>query len=302
MNFSRADLADIVYFLSVAKHRNFRRAAIELSVSTSAVSHALKGLEDRLGVRLFNRTSRSVTLTAIGEIFHSNVSPHIDAIDGAFEDLNKFRAAPTGRLRLNVLGDAATLLISPVLPAFMERYPEVELEISADNNMVDVIAEGFDGGIRYGGTVPADMIAQRLSADIRWVVVGSPNYLSRYGTPNHPEDLGSHKCFRGRSGYNKIVQWEFEQSGHEFAVQVAGNIIVNTTETLMPALLSGGGLAYVPALLAKPFVDEGKLAVVLTEWSPLGPPFYMYYSSRKQVPTGLRLLCELIRELKPAGF
>jgi DNA-binding transcriptional LysR family regulator len=173
MQISRADVADLIYFMAIARHRSFSRAAIELGVSASALSHALKGLETRLGVRLLNRTTKSVTPTAAGEELVQSVLQPFDTIEGALESLNRYRNTPTGRIRINAAVEAANLLLAPVMPAFMDRYPDIEIDIVASNRMVDVTDAGFDAGIRYGGTVPEDMVARRLSADIRWVIAAS---------------------------------------------------------------------------------------------------------------------------------
>lgn len=173
MQISRADVADLIYFMAIARHRSFSRAAIELGVSASALSHALKGLETRLGVRLLNRTTKSVTPTAAGEELVQSVLQPFDAIEGALESLNRYRNTPTGRIRINAAVEAANLLLAPIMPAFMDRYPDIEIDIVASNRMVDVTDAGFDAGIRYGGTVPEDMVARRLSADIRWVIAAS---------------------------------------------------------------------------------------------------------------------------------
>ena len=209
----RANLADFSYFLAIAKHRSFRRASLELGVSASALSHALKGLEARLGVRLLNRTNRSVTLTAAGEELFSAVDAPFAAIGSAVEALNRHRGEPAGRVRLNVMEHASALLLAPVLPTFVDRYPKVEVDVRVSNHLLDVIDTGADAGIRYGDTVPEDMIAQRLSADIRWVVVGAPAYLERYGAPTHPNDLIAHRCLRIRLGNDRIYHWEFEKNG-----------------------------------------------------------------------------------------
>ena len=213
MQLRRSDLADLSYFLEIAKHRNFRRAALELDISASALSHALRGLEERLGVRLLNRTSRSATLTAAGEALQSALVQPFDEIGSALDVLNGFRDAPKGRVRLSVLTEAAEFLIGPIMATFLARYPEVEIEFSVNNRMIDVVESGFDAGIRYGGTVPQDMIAQRLSADIRWLVVGAPSYFEQFGIPVHPNDLQTHRCVKIRIGDDRIYRWEFERSG-----------------------------------------------------------------------------------------
>ena len=195
MQFRRSDLTDLSYFLELAKHRNFRKAGLELGISASALSHALRGFEERLGVRLLNRTTRSVTLTAAGEALHTAVVGPFEEIGRAVDVVNQFRDAPMGRVKLSVPSEAAAFLIGPVMATFLERYPDVEIEVSVSNRMIDVIEGGFDAGIRYGGTVPEDMVAQRLSGDIRWLVVGAPSYFERHGVPTHPNDLLQHRAF-----------------------------------------------------------------------------------------------------------
>ncbi|WP_266020029.1 LysR family transcriptional regulator [Brucella intermedia] len=302
MQTNRADIADLTYFLAIARHRSFSRAAIEIGVSASALSHALKGLESRFGVRLLNRTTKSVTLTAAGEALAAAIGEPFEVIDTAIETLNRFRDAPTGRIRLNVAVEAANLLLAPVLPTFVERYPDVKLDIVASNRMVDVTDAGFDAGIRYGGTVPEDMIAQRLSADIRWVVAASPEYLDRFGVPEHPDDLLQHRCISNRLGDDRVYRWEFERDGEERQVAVPTSITVDLAETGLIAVLGGVGLMYFPEPLIAPYVADGRLRLVLPDWASTGDGFHIYSSSRRQVPTGLRLLIDLIRELRPMGL
>ncbi len=299
---SRSDLADLTYFLAIARHRNFRLAGLELGVSASALSHALKGLESRLGVRLLNRTNRSVTLTAAGEELRDAVADPFRRIDQAVDGLNRYRDAPTGRVRLNVVAEAASLLLAPVMPTFIERYPEIELHISARDQMMDVIEGGFDAGIRYGGTVPEDMISQRLSADLRWVVAAAPSYLDRAGTPRHPEDLRLHQCLGVRLGDDRIYRWEFEGPDGEFAVSVPNRIVLDDARTMLSMARLGSGLIYGLEATFEPFVARGELRYVLEEWATFGPGYHIYYSGRRQLPTGLRLLIELIRELRPLSL
>lgn len=237
MPVNRIDLADYSYFLAIARHRNFRRAGVELGVSTSALSHSLKGLETRIGIRLINRTNRSVTLTAAGEELQAAISDPFDRIEQAVDSLNRFRDVPKGRIRLNVPSDAASLLLGPALPHFVERYPDIALDLAVSNQLVDVIDGGFDAGIRYGGTVPEDMIAQRLSADIRWVVVGSVAYLERHGVPLHPHDLAAHRCLRFRLGDDTLYRWEFERQSENMAVAVPGSLTFDDSRAILSALL-----------------------------------------------------------------
>ncbi|WP_336281660.1 LysR family transcriptional regulator [Cronobacter dublinensis] len=302
MQTSRADIADLIYFLAIARHRSFTRAAVESGVSASALSHALKGLETRLGVRLFNRTTKSVTLTAAGEVLVQAILKPFEAIDDALESLNQFRDSPGGRIRINAAVEAANLLLAPVMPAFMDRYPHVEIDIVASNRMVDVTEAGFDAGIRYGGTVPEDMIARRLSADIRWVIAASPDYLARYGTPAHPEDLLHHRCVSNRLGDDRIYRWELERDGETLQITVPTSVTVNQAETGLVAVLGGAGLMYFPEPLVAPYINDGRLTLVLTDWSVREDGFYIYYSGRRQLPTGLRLLIEFIQEVRPLGL
>lgn len=302
MQFGRSNLADFNTFLAVARHRSFRRAALELGVSGSALSHAIKGLEERLGVRLLNRTNRSVTLTAAGEALRDEIAAPFDAIGQAVENLNRFRDAPAGRIRLNVPSDAATLLLAPVLPVFVDRYPEVELDLAVTNRLVDVTDGGFDAGVRYGGTVPEDMIAQRLSADIRWVLAAAPGYLARFGEPSHPDDLKDHRCLRFRLGDDTVYRWEFERGDSRVEVSVPGPLTLDDSRIILALLRDGVGLMYAPEPLVAPLVEAGSARLVMEDWASSGPGFHVYYSSRRQAPVGLRLLVDLIREMRPLGL
>lgn len=299
---SRADVADLIYFLAIARHRSFSRAAIELGVSASALSHALKGLETRLGVRLLNRTTKSVTPTAAGDELARSVLMPFGTIEGALESLNRYRNTPAGRIRINAAVEAANLLLAPVIPAFTDRYHDIEIDIVASNRMDDITDGGFDAGIRYGGTVPEDMVARRLSADIRWVIAASPGYLARYGTPQHPQDLLNHRCISNRLGDDRVYRWELEREGEKYQLTVPGTVTVNQAETGLVAVLGGAGLMYFPEPLVAHYVEEGRLELVLTDWSPQDEGFHIYFSSRRQLPTGLRLLIEFILEARPLGL
>ncbi|CAN7592667.1 LysR family transcriptional regulator [Phenylobacterium sp. LjRoot164] len=302
MQFRRSDFADLSYFLAIARHRNFRKAGLELGLSASALSHALRGLEERLGVRLFNRTSRSVTLTAAGEALQAAIEDPFSEIGRAVEVVNRFRDAPMGRVRLSVPNDAADHLVAPVLPIFVERYPDIELEVSVSNRMIDVVEGGYDAGIRYGGTVPEDMIAQRLSADIRWIVVAAPAYLERFGAPEHPNDLLSHRCIRIRIGDESIYRWEFEKGQEKLAVSAPGSLIVDDGRLGVAAALQGAGLMYVADTMVREQLADGRLQTVLDDWAPVDGGYHIYYSSRRQVPGALRLFIDLVREIRPLGL
>ncbi|WAH56382.1 LysR family transcriptional regulator [Pseudomonas silvicola] len=301
MQLSRANLADFVYFLAIARHRSFSRAGQDVGISASALSHAIKGLEARIGVRLLNRTTRSVTLTAAGEELQKVISAPMQKMDQAMDVLNRYRDEPTGRIRLNMLSDAADLLLGPVLPVFNDRYPEIQIDLTATNLIVDVIGTGHDAGIRYGGTVPEDMIAQRLSPDIRWVVVAAAQYLERFGVPAHPNDLHRHRCLRIRLGNGNLYDWEFEKDGEEIAIAVPGLITIDETRAGLSLVRQGAGLMYAPEPAVSPLLQRGEVVTVLDDWASVAPGFHLYYSSHRQLPMGLRLLIDLIRELRPMG-
>lgn len=299
MQLSRTDLADFLYFLAIARHSNFRRAALEMGVTTSALSHAITALEARRGVRLLNRTTRSVTLTAAGEELRASIEGPLQTVGEAAENLNRFRDAPMGRVRINILEDAVPLLLDPVMPILADRYPEVEVDISVSNRLIDVIAGGFDAGIRYGGTVPEDMIAQRLSPDIRWVAAASPAYLERFGTPATPQDLRDHRCIGIRLGNDQLYQWEFERGPEAVAIATPGPLTVDESHAAIGFGLGGVGIIYGAEPVLRPYLDRGSLKVVLSDWASMGSGFHAYYSGRRQVPTALRLLIDLICEIAP---
>ena len=257
-------LVELTYVVAIARHRNFRKAGLDLGISASGLSHALKGLETRLGVRLVNRTNRSVTLTAAGQELCDAIGKPFESIDRALEDLDRFRDAPRGRVRLNVVADAAPLLVGPVMGVFADRYPEIEVDIVVSNRMLDVVAEGFDAGIRYGGTVPEDMVAQRLSADTKWVVAGAPDYFDRFGIPVVPADLAAHRCLGVRLGNDRIYDWEFQGPEGEFAVRVTSRITADDTRATLTMACAGAGLLYGPEGAINPYVERGDLRLVLT--------------------------------------
>jgi len=302
MQLNRADLADFAYFIAIARHGSFRRAAVDFGVSASALSHAINGLEERLGVRLLNRTTRSVTLTAAGEELLETIRGPVEQIGQAVENLNRYRDAPAGRIRVNVLEDAANLLLAPVMPVFVDRFPDVEIDISVDNRLLDVTGSGYDAGIRYGGTVPEDMIAQRLSANVRWVAAASPDYLDRFGRPSHPEELARHRCIRIRLGNDKIYDWEFERDGKVVTIETPGQATIDNSHLALELGAGGAGIIYAAEPALKPYLDTGQLEYVIEDWASMGAGFHIYYSSRRLVPTGLRLLTDLIREMRPCGL
>lgn len=301
MQLTRNNLADFIYFLAVARHLSFSKASPMVGTSPSALSHAIKALETRLGVRLLNRTTRSVTLTAVGEELYELINKPIAQIDQAMEMLNRYRDQPAGKLRLNVFSDAAVLVLAPVLHEFGLRYPDIEVEICNSNAMLDVVEGGFDAGMRYGATVPEGMVAHRVSPDIRWVVVGSPAYLAESGVPQHPQDLVGHRCLRFKVGAGRVYDWEFEKDGELLEIAVRGSVIIDESRLALAMALQGTGLAYLPDPVVAAGVEKGELQYVLKDWASLGPGFFIYYPTFRQQSLALRLLIDLTRELAPLG-
>jgi DNA-binding transcriptional LysR family regulator len=299
MQISRSDLADFAYFLAIARLGSFRRAATAMGVTTSALSHAMTALEARRGVRLLNRTTRSVTLTAAGEELRASIEQPMHAIEDAAGRLDRYRDAPAGRVRINVLEDAVGLILEPVMPVFVDRYPDVAIDVSVSNRMIDIVGSGFDAGIRYGGTVPEDMIAQRLSPDLRWIAAAAPAYIARFSMPRVPDDLRTHRCVGIRLGNEKLYHWEFERDGQAIAIATPGPITVDASHAAIAFGLRGAGIIYATEAVLRPFLDSGTLLPVLDDWSPIGSGFHIYYPGRRHLPTALRLLIDLIREVRP---
>ena len=293
-SYSRHDLADLSAFAAICRRGSFRLAATELGVSTSALSHALRNLEDRLGVKLLNRTTRSVAPTEAGSRLAAQLDQSFGEIGEALSELDRYRSAPLGGLRINVPRDASRLLLSPVLARYLDDCPGVKIEVVVDNNMVDIVKAGFDAGIRFGDTVPQDMVCTPLTPPLRWVVVGAPAYFGRHGTPKTPEDLLRHACIRLRLGDQTLYRWELGQPPHAHAIDVPGALIVNETDMALDAALDGIGLAYCLERYAEPHLRAGRLRRVLDEWSPAGAPLVMYYPSRRQLAPALSRLIEAI--------
>ncbi|KAF1051933.1 MAG: HTH-type transcriptional regulator PgrR [Stenotrophomonas maltophilia] len=292
---SRADLADLNAFMAVERHRSFTRAAVELGITTSALSHALRNLESRLGVRLLNRTSRTVSPTAAGATLAKRLAVGFEEIGGALAELDRHRERPAGRLRINVLSDGARLLFTRWLPRYLEAYPEVAVEVAVDDRMVDILAAGFDAGIRYGGTIPEDLIAVPVSGPLRWVAAAASRYLNRAPAIRLPEDLKQHDCIQIRTGQGVIYRWDFEKDGERRAIEVPGQLCVNETTFGIEMALAGRGITYCLEERIRAHLERGELQVVLPDWAPMEPPFQLYYSGRRQMPPGLREFIDVLR-------
>lgn len=297
---SRSDLADLNAFLTIERLRSFTKAAMELGISTSALSHSMRNLETRLGVRLLNRTSRTVSPTDAGVNLARRLQVGFEEIGGALEEVNQHRDRPVGRLRINVLSDGARLVLARVLPRFLETYPDVSVEVAVDDRMVDIVEGGFDAGIRFGGTIKEDFIAMRIGAPLRWVAVASPRYLNLAGRISVPEDLKHHRCIQIRTGAGTVYRWDFEKDGEHRAVEVPGQLCVNETTLGLDMALAGHGIMYCLDERVRDHVRRGELQYVLIDWAPMEPPFHLYYPGHRQMPPGLRELVDMLREDAPA--
>jgi DNA-binding transcriptional LysR family regulator len=296
MALNRTDLGELNLFATVARHRSFSRAARALGVSPSALSHTVRALEERLGVRLLNRTTRAVSPTDAGEHLLRRLEPAFRDIGDALASVTALRDVPGGTLRLNMPQNAAFLVFAPIVGEFLRRYPQVRLELVAEERMVDVVAAGFDAGIRFGETVPRDMIAVRIGRPHQFSVVGSPSYFRRYPRPETPEDLMAHACIRWPFLGGGYLKWQFERDGTICDLDVDGPLATNEPNTIMGAALDGVGLAYQFGELTEEHVRQGRLIRVLEEWCPSRPGFSLYYPSRRQIPSALVALIALLHE------
>ncbi|MFI4978898.1 MAG: LysR family transcriptional regulator [Nevskiales bacterium] len=291
----RIDPADLSIFLAIAAHRSFRRAAVELGVSPSALSHALRAIEERVGLRLVNRTTRSVALTEAGERLYTRIRPAFHDINDAIEDLNTFRGKPSGTLRINTSGQAARVALLPAVTAFMRLYPDVSFELVVDDTLVDIVSAGFDAGIRLGEVIAADMIATAIGTRQRMVVVGSPAYFERHPVPQTPHDLPKLPCIRYRFRGADLYRWEFERGGIELNIEVEGALTLTDQDLMVDAALDGTGLAYVFENRIEQHVAAGRLVRVLDDWCPYFPGFFLYYPNRRQHPAAFKAFIEFVR-------
>ena len=290
--------------MAVARRRSFRAAATELGLSSTALSQAVAELEARLGVRLFNRTTRSVSPTAAGEQFVAQIAPALAALRDAADAVNRHRATPTGLLRLNSAVGAAQRILRPLVFEFLNRYPEMSVEIVTEGKLIDIVREGFDAGFRFADQVPADMIAVSLGRQERLIVVGSPAYLAGREVPTVPGDLAAHDCIRMRLSGGALYRWEFEKEGKELQIDVSGRLTLDEASLIREAALAGYGLAYLSDWDVIEDLREGRLVQLLADWTPPFPGLCLYYPGRRHVPAGLRAFVDLIQERrkKEAAF
>jgi DNA-binding transcriptional LysR family regulator len=290
---------ELTAFLCVAEEQSFRRAAERLGMSPSALSHTIRALEQRLGARLLNRTTRSVAPTEAGKTLFDRLRPAVEEITTAVRDVGAFQRRPRGLVRINLPRIAARLLVTPMLPVFRAEYPDVRLDLVIDDNITDIIGAGFDAGIRSGALVQQDMIAVRLTSDLRMTVVGSPAYFADRPLPEHPQDLRDHLCLTYRwDSTGALQRWEFEGPDGVVVVNVENVITVNETDFLLDAALQGAGLAYIGETLAKSHIESGELVQVLPDWCKSIAGFHLYYINRPHMPVALRAFVDAMKARK----
>ncbi len=291
----RIDFADLKSFLAIVRCRSFKLAAIELGQTPSAVSHAMRRLENRLGAKLLNRSSRSVSATAAGRDLAGRLEDGFNLIGSALETFEAPGTARLGEIRLNVFADAAHLLIAPALPEFARLCPDVRLTVVVENRPIDIVAEGYDAGVRYGHYVPEDMVAVPLTGPQRWVMAASPDYLERHGSPRSLKDLAGHTCLQLLLGDNSSYRWELNDGGEARRLRVPGLLTINDTATTISACKAGLGIAYVLEARIAAELARGELRVVLEKHAFAEDPFHIYYSSRRYKHPALMTLIDIVR-------
>jgi DNA-binding transcriptional LysR family regulator len=292
----RGTLDDLVAFAAIGTERSFTKAAVKLGVSQSALSHTIRELEARLGVRLLSRTTRSVAPTEAGERLLRIVGPRFDEIDTEIAALSELREKPAGTIRITATEHAVNDVMLPKLAKLLRDYPDIKVEMTIDYGLTDIVTERFDAGVRSGEQVAKDMIAVRIGPDMRMAVVGAPAYFRKRSEPKRPPDLVNHNCINLRlPTLGGLYAWEFEKAGRELKVRVEGQLTFNSTAQMLNAALSGFGLTYLPESLAQPHVAKGRLKQVLTDWCPPFSGYHLWYPSRRQPSAAFALLVEALR-------
>src|SRR6266704_787173 len=292
----RENVNDLLAFLSVARERSFTKAAAKLGVSQSALSHTVRGLEARLGLRLLTRTTRSVSPTEAGERLLQTVGHRFEEIEAELESLSELREKPAGTIRISAGEHAVNSVLSPALTKFLPQYPDIKVEIIIDHGLIDIVAQRYDAGVRSGEQVAKDMIAVRIGPDMRMAVVGAPSYFAKRSLPKKPQELTEHNCINLRlPTHGGLYAWEFEKGGRELKVRVDGQLVFNGTFQMLNAALAGFGLAYVPEDLAQPHFARGRLKRVLEDWCPPYAGYHLYYPSRRQSSAAFSLLVDALR-------
>ncbi|CDM63106.1 MULTISPECIES: LysR family transcriptional regulator [Rhizobium] len=293
---ARESINDLTAFTEVARECSFTRAAAKMGVSQSALSHTIRQLEARLGVRLLTRTTRAVSLTTAGERLLDGIGPHIDEINAHIEALSALKDKPAGTIRISAADYAISHVLWPKLRKFLPQYPDIKVELILDNGLTDIVTERYDAGVRMGEHLAKDMISARIGPDFSLAVVGSPSYFAEHSVPAHPKDLVAHTCINFRlPSSGGLYVWEFEENGQEIRIRVDGQLVFNNTFNALEATLDGFGMSYIPLEIAKPYIEEGRLQHVLQEFSPPWDGYYLYYPSRRQSSPAFAALLDALR-------
>jgi DNA-binding transcriptional LysR family regulator len=288
--------SDLRAFLIVARERSFTKAAAQLGVSPSALSHTLRALEERLGIRLLRRTTRSVSPTEAGERLMRTVGPRFEEVEAELAALSEFRDKPAGTVRITAGDHAVQTILWPKLSKIMRKYPDIKIEINIEQGLVDIAAQRFDAGVRLGEQVAKDMVSVRIGPDVRFAAIAAKAYFAKRVPPRVPQDLIAHQCINLRlPTYSGLYAWEFERDGRELKVRVDGQCVFNSILQVRDAALDGYGIAYVPEDLAEPYLAKGQLVRVLEDWSPLWPGYHLYYPSRRQSSPAFAILVDGLR-------
>jgi DNA-binding transcriptional LysR family regulator len=294
---SRVQLAALTAFVAVAEYRSFTKAAAKVGVALPTMSQTIRSFEEQVGVRLFNRTTRSVALTAAGSRLLAEVQPILEGIDNALDHLNSFRDKPIGILRLAVSRPFATMLLAPFLQPFLAEYPAIRLDIAYDDTETDIVSGRFDAGVRIGHRVERDMTILRIAEEFRLVAVAAPDYLEGRTLPSLPRDLLAHNCIQFRAPWDGSIQpWVFSNGDQQTEVAVDGQLVVNDVDLLLRAALDGVGVSYLPEPVVAPYLAQGRLIGLLPDWSRLLPGFFIYHPSRRQTPMALQVFLRFIAE------
>lgn len=293
---ARDNINDILVFLAVARERSFTRAAAQLGMTQSALSHIIRGLEERLGVRLLTRTTRSVSPTEAGERLLQNVGPRLEEIEAEITAVSDLGDKPAGTIRITAIDHVIESLLWPRLAPLLPQYPDLHVELSSDYRLVDIAAERFDIGVRYGDQVDKDMIAVRLSVDMPMSIVASPAYLAHRPLPSTPQDLMKHNCIALRlASSGGLYAWELEHEGQSLELRVRGQVVCNTAPHILQVALDGCGIGFLPEEMTAPYVQDGRLVSVMQDWCPRFPGLFAYYPSRRQSSRALGLVIDAIR-------
>lgn len=293
---ARDNINDILVFLAVARERSFTRAAAQLGMTQSALSHIIRGLEERLGVRLLTRTTRSVSPTEAGERLLQNVGPRLEEIEAEITAVSDLGDKPAGTIRITAIDHVIESLLWPRLAPLLPQYPDLHVELSSDYRLVDIAAERFDIGVRYGDQVDKDMIAVRLTVDMPMSIVASPAYLAHRPVPGTPQDLMKHNCIALRlASSGGLYAWELEHEGQSLELRVRGQVVCNTAPHILQVALDGCGIAFLPEEMTAPYVQDGRLVAVMQDWCPRFPGLFAYYPSRRQSSRALGLVIDAIR-------